>query len=154
VVWKAYDWIPAFILLTAFGIGLFYILTKKSKRAILIILLANLLSTQAVMLFIIPRVEGYTQKAVIDFYESLQGKDCYAESLGYLSYAPYFYARKNPPVMDEKTIRQWMLTGDIDKDAYFVSKITDAESNRLTYPKLIEMQRKNGFVFYRRKAEN
>jgi hypothetical protein len=47
-----------------------------------------------------------------------------------------------------------MLKGKIDKDCYFVSKITDAEDNKRDFPDLIELERKNGFVFYLRKAAN
>jgi 4-amino-4-deoxy-L-arabinose transferase-like glycosyltransferase len=148
VQWSAYDYLPGALMFVSLVMGILLVVQKRWRPFLLLICFANLLSTQFAMLRIVPRVEGYTQKVVIDFYEGLQTKDCYAESLGYLSYAPYFYAQKQPPVMEEKAIRQWMLKGKIDKDAYFVSKITDAESNLQSYPELIELNRTNGFVFY------
>ena len=48
---------------------------------------------------------------------------------------------------------QWMLTKDIDKDAYFAAKITDREEILKEYPDLIELYRKGGFIFFMRKMQ-
>jgi len=44
---------------------------------------------------------------------------------------------------------EWLLTGDIDKPVYFVSKV-DREDRFSGYPQLKELYRKNGFVFLKR----
>lgn len=154
VHWSGIELLPGMLLLILTILLIFSERAAHSARIIFSTLLINLFSTQLAALVLAPRIEGYTQKAVIDFYEDLQKKDCYAESLNYLSYAPYFYARQLPPPMEEKAVRTWMLKGKIDKDCYFVSKITDAEDNKRDFPDLIELERKNGFVFYLRKAAN
>ena len=56
------------------------------------------------MLFVVPQVEKYTQGAIIEFYESKRGEDCYmlyAMDIYFYknndkskSYAPYFYAER------------------------------------------------------------
>jgi len=154
VEWSGVEVLPGVLMLGLLLVLVFSRRTVHSARIIFSALLINLVSTQLAALLLAPRIEGYTQKAVIDFYERLQGKDCYAESLNYLSYAQYFYARKMPPAMEEKMVRSWMLKGRTDKDCYFVSKITEADENRRNFPDLIELERKNGFVFYLRKATN
>ena len=97
-----------------------------------------------------PKIEKYTQAPVIDFYQSLQHKDCYVESLNYLSYAQYFYTRKMPLKNPKAYSRDWLLHGPIDKDVYFVSKVTLHQMNMEHNSQLLEIDRKNGFIFYLR----
>jgi hypothetical protein len=73
--------------------------------------------------------------------------------VGFKSYATYFYGRTQPPGNPKYYDENWLLTGDIDKDAYFVTKIHRA-SLLEKYDELEKLYEKNGFVFYVRKAEN
>lgn len=103
------------------------------------------------LVFFIKRIEGYSQRAAIDFFESKTGQDCYVITYGYRSYAHLFYTRK-PKVTNEKSYdRNWLFTGDIDKDLYVVTKIQFAHE-LLNISGMEEVGRKNGFVFFRRKA--
>lgn len=154
VQWTGVELLPGLLMLGLSSVLIFSKARLHPVRVVFSALLINLFSTQFAALLLAPRIEGYTQKAVIDFYKGLKDKDCYVESLNYLSYAQYFYAQKLPPAMDEKVVRPWMLKGTTDKDSYFVSKITDADNNLQNFPGLIELERKNGFVFYVRKAAN
>ncbi len=101
------------------------------------------------LVFFIGRIEGYSQRAAIEFFESKAGEDCYIVTKGYKSYAHLFYASKRP-VTDPRSFDQnWLLTGDVDKPVYFVTKIhKTVELENLQ--NLREIGRKNGFVFYRR----
>ena len=103
------------------------------------------------LVFFIKRIEGYSQRSAIDFFESKTGQDCYVITYGYRSYAHLFYTRK-PKVTNEKSYdRNWLFTGDIDKDLYVVTKIQFAHE-LLNVSGMEEVGRKNGFVFFRRKA--
>ncbi|GAA0564815.1 ArnT family glycosyltransferase [Chitinophaga japonensis] len=99
---------------------------------------------------IVPKVERYSQGAAIDFLEERQGEDCYVNALGYWSYAPFFYARKEPPQNPNSYNEEWLLTGDIDKPVYFVTKVDRVENYTKHNPELKELYRKNGFVFLKR----
>jgi predicted esterase len=101
-------------------------------------------------LVVAPRVEKYSQGAAIEFYEYLQNKDCYIETIGFKSYAHLFYSLKKEPANKNSYSMDWLLTGAIDKPAYFVSKITE-ENIKKNYPELKEIYQKNGFVFWYRK---
>jgi len=104
------------------------------------------------LIFFIKRIEGYSQRAALDFYESKQPEDAYIITHGFKSYAHLFYHRK-PPVTNEKSYdKEWLLRGDIDKDVYVVSKIQKAHQLD-EYPELEEVGRKNGFVFFHRPVE-
>ena len=98
---------------------------------------------------IIPKIELITQGAHIEFYEQLQGKDCYVESLGFKSFAHLFYFRKQPQLNPNSSNMAWLIEGDIDKPVYFVSKNT-YKGTYWRHPHLKELYRKNGYVFYKR----
>lgn len=101
---------------------------------------------------IIPKVERYSQGAAIDFYKERKGEDCYVHPLGYKTYAHLFYTQKPKPVNPKSYDQAWLLTGDIDKPVYFVTKV-DRLDRIGEYPELKELYRKNGFVFYKREPD-
>lgn len=113
----------------------------------------NLLAVHLATVVIVPKIEQYSQRAAIEYYESLQTRDCYCEALNYKSYAQYFYTLKQPAKNPESYSADWLLWGPIDKPAYFISKVTLTEENTRNYPHLKETGRKNGFVFYLREPE-
>lgn len=92
-------------------------------------------------------VERYSQGPAIDFYQSLQGKEVYVETLGYKSYAQYFYSGVMPmnPLAKDK---HWLLTGSLDRPAYFA--IHAGEENDHINATMTKVDAAGGFVFYRR----
>ncbi|SFE38415.1 ArnT family glycosyltransferase [Thermoflexibacter ruber] len=111
-----------------------------------------------VLIFYIGKVERYTQRAAIDFLKTLQGKDCYVMTIGYKSYAQYFYAQTQPttkPKFDgDIRWQNYLFYNKIDKDLYVLTKNTaEQELLDLIKPNQVEWERlyeKNGFVFYKR----
>jgi hypothetical protein len=98
---------------------------------------------------IVPKVEQYSQDAAIEFFIEKRGQDCYVNTLGYKSYAQLFYTRKERPINKNSYSEEWLLTGNIDKPAFFVSRV-DRIKNYSKYTQLKELYRKNGFVFLKR----
>jgi hypothetical protein len=103
-------------------------------------------------MMVTPRIEGYSQRAAIEFYGDHSGKNEYVYPLDYFSYAPLFYGKRQPSVNPKVYDYQWLLSGNIDKDAYFAVKVSDLESNLKKYPSLEVLYEKNGFVFLKRKV--
>ena len=152
---------------------LFFLFSKNQRLSIPVLFGSVTLATYFLILFIFPSVEAISQRANIDFFTAHAGEDCYMETLGYKSYAPYFYGKV--PAPDEKqaklllTVRSnnstrpdtlssyqkevayknWLLSGNINKPVYFSVKIND-QSVYDTVPALTRLYAKNGFVFYRR----
>ena len=116
--------------------------------------LGTALFLQAGLIFFVARVEGYSQRAAIEFFESLQGEECYVRTIGYKSYAHLFYSRKQPGGSPQQYDLHWLLTGPVDRDVYVVTKVHKVK--RLEqYTELEEVWRKNGFVgFKRAKKQN
>lgn len=98
---------------------------------------------------IVPKVEGYSQRAAIAFFEQRVGENCYVQVLDYKSYAHLFYTKKTRPSNPNYYNMDWLLNGDIDKPVYFVSKVDRPEAYE-NKPQLKELYRKNGFVFFKR----
>ncbi len=98
---------------------------------------------------VVPKIEAYTQAAAIRFYQSLKGRDIYIHTIGFKSYAHLFYSEK-PRVSNKNSYNEaWLLTGSIDKPAYFVTKITGVDQMK-AYPEAKLIKVENGFAFYRR----
>lgn len=125
---------------------------KKYQKALITYFVSTIVFIQVILLLFIPRIELYSQNAAIEFFKSLQGKDCYVVTLGYKSYANYFYTLKKPGERKEALDHQWLLREAVDKPTYFVCKSTMASEISNEYnPFVEEIYRKNGYVFFKRK---
>lgn len=170
-----------------FLIGLFYLaavifagwllFNKFMIRGLIVISVSTGLCLMGYLYAVVPKIEGYTQGPAIEFYEDLQGQDVYVTTLGYKSYAHYFYARVQPPKpgdgltgfksdllkkhdadtynalpQEEKmdfnnSVNEWLLHGEIDKPVYFSTKITFPD---IEIKGVEKVSTRGGFKFYRR----
>lgn len=77
-------------------------------------------------------------------------------TIAYKSYAHYFYAKippdTRPKFDDPQEWKNYLLYGAIDKDAYFVTKITK-EKALDSISELQKIKSENGFSFYVRKKK-
>ena len=152
VSWNYYLMIPGILFLAAVIISFIWLQKKKFQKAFVLLFIACIGAMQVLLTSFTPRIEQYSQHAAIEFYESLQGKDVYIKTLGYKSYAQYFYTRIKPGQRKESKDESWLLTGAVDKPTYFISKNTYEPEVMKNYADKVEViGRKNGFVFYKRK---
>jgi 4-amino-4-deoxy-L-arabinose transferase-like glycosyltransferase len=123
---------------------------KKFTAAFSTLFASSALCLQLFMVDAVPKMELVAGGAPIQFYESLRGKDCYAHAL-FKSYADLFYFRRPPPPASHPKSGDcdWLLTGDIDKPAYFVCRIDGANNYRGKHG-LVELKEEYGFVYFRR----
>ena len=141
-------------------VGLFLILTclalpfviKKFGllRGVRTLFLGTAIFLQLVLLFYVKNIEGYSQRAALDFYESKQTEDCYIQTYGFKSYAHLFYSHLRQPTNPNYIKNDWLLRGgDVDKPTYFVGKIDDLEE--MNHIETLQfLYEKNGFVFFTR----
>ena len=150
VYWTGFEWLIGVVLIAGVITMLFFINRKKMKIGLIGIFIISLFTVNMSALVVAPRIELYSQDAAIEFYKSLQGKDCYLETLGFKSYAHLFYSNKKEPTNKKSYDMDWVLRGAIDKPAYFVVKVTNLVDIKKDYPELKELYRKNGFAFLQR----
>jgi hypothetical protein len=141
------------------------LMNSNFRKGMIALCIAQIIIIQVTVLHFTPKIEAYSQRAAIDYFKSFRGKDVYVNSLGYKSYAMLFYSLKQPYTdsnyhsirVDKKgkeiqpePNEHWLLSGAIDKPAYFVCKIQDS-ARFAALPQLVEIGGSNGFVFFKRK---
>lgn len=157
VNWEYFDAVPGILYFISLLIILILILNRKYLQSVVFTFGATSIMLFVILNILAPKIEPYTQGSPIEFYKSMQGKDVYVEALGYKSYAHLFYSKKRPEnsqylnnkIPNNIKFDKWLLEGEIDKNAYFVTKLNKAEKYKLRY-NVIELYRKNGFVFLMR----
>jgi hypothetical protein len=148
--WNGYEITAGLILLTGLVIFSAFWVKGKIDSAIASLTLAVPLFMFAAMLLIVPRVEQYSQASAIEFFQSVKEEDAYLETVGFKSYAHLFYGHGKNHVHQQARDEQWLLTGDIDKNAYFALKINRMDEMMRKYPDLEFLYEKNGFAFFKR----
>ncbi|MBN2813539.1 MAG: glycosyltransferase family 39 protein [Bacteroidales bacterium] len=149
--WKGYEFAAGVLLLA--GIAAFAFFSRKGSmlKPTLVITATLPLFMFLAMYLIVPRIEAYSQRAAIDFFRSVSREDAYLETIGYKSYAHLFYGRIRNHTHEKARDKSWLLTGDIDKPAYFSVKISRKEKFIKEFPHIEYMYEENGFVFFSRK---
>lgn len=148
VYWSGYESLIGIFLLLGSIIVIYMIKKKALRKGLVGLFLISLITVNMASVIIAPRIEQYSQNAAIEFFISKQNEDCYINTLGYKSYAHLFYSHKK--AKNNSTDIKWLTTGKIDKPAYFVCKIHRLPNILKEHKNLIEMYRKNGFVFLKR----
>lgn len=114
--------------------------------------LCSIATTFCLMLgtgLIVPKVEAHTQKPAIEFYEHLAGQVAYVTTVGFKSYAPLFYFQQPNDYHPQRKDISWLLTGELDKPAYFVVRITDMAKMQ-AYPDITLIKAQGCFSLYKR----
>jgi len=146
----AVDW-PFYLFLIGpvyLGVMLYWGIGLRKKREYMVY---SFVTTAVVIQFVlasfVPRVEKYSQGALIDFYTEHQSRDEYVQSVGFKSYGQYFYTRRQPSYNTKVDEERALAPEPLDKPVYLVVKnIQEEDYSQLEqYTRLGE---KNGFVFF------
>jgi 4-amino-4-deoxy-L-arabinose transferase-like glycosyltransferase len=174
--WNGIEWIAGIVLLAALISAAVFLQKKQFGRGLYWLFGGSLAAVNLAAILITPRVEEYSQEAAIAYWQKHSYSEFYLETIGYKSYAHYFYGNVQPGIEtnpyfiswkkeNEKKLytpalakseneialrREWMLSGPIDHPAYFICKNTFADEVRKYYPTLRFTGEKNGFVFWER----
>ena len=152
VNWNYTYMVPGILFLIAMVAAYSWMQQKNYQRAFVALFIASIGAMQVLLTLFTPRIEQYSQYAAIEFFQSLKGKDVYVKTLGYKSYAQYFYTEIKPGNRKESKDENWLLTAAVDKPTYFVSKNTYSDTVMKYHGERLDIiYKKNGFVFYKRK---
>lgn len=150
VHWSGYEWLVGLFLLVGVLFSLIQILRRNARGMLILHIVVLLFVTSTVYLFSW-RVEGYTQRAAINFYKGLKGQEVYVHPLGFKSYSHLFYFDKQPD--DPSLSVREIMENDIDRDAFFVIRIDEKDKYLERYPQLEVIQERDGFVFTVKRAK-
>ncbi|MBL7807209.1 MAG: glycosyltransferase family 39 protein [Saprospiraceae bacterium] len=148
VTWEWWQGIPGIVLLFSSIVGAYLWARRNAWAATQTVLAGGAIFTGGTLLFVVCNIEGYSQRAAIEFYEAKASHDCIIKPVGFKSYAHLFYGNKQDPGPD-KTVDDLpgMYYKKPPKPTYFIAKI-----NRINplqdFSHIHEIGRKNGFVFF------
>ena len=149
VKWSYLDSTGGIILLA----GVIFSAIMANKRKIKLATYSLFISVAITMFItsalVVPKIELISQAAAIRFYESKKNEDCYIQVVGFKSYAQYFYGEKKIVKNSASRDINWLISGNIDKPVYFVTKIT-MEDKVKELSKFEKVGEENGFIFFRR----
>ncbi|TAL59909.1 MAG: glycosyltransferase family 39 protein [Bacteroidetes bacterium] len=147
VMWNGYEFLIGIGYLLILFMALFIMKRNQYFRGIIILFYATAFCIFFYLKAVVPKIEGYSQAPAVNFYKSLSGKDVYVTSIGFYSYAYYFYFQKMPGGNSQNSNKDWLLNGDIDKPVYMVAKST---SKKLfdNHPDCRFIKQEGGFLFY------
>ena len=162
VHWTGFEWLVGPFLAVAVLLALYFWNREKWERGFAFLFGGTACTVVLILWAFIGRIELFSQGAAVSFLESLADKDCYVLTIGYRSYAQYFYARLQPEnkpqfyYRDNKDRgpdewRDFLLTQPQKKDVYVITKITETHEAE-KFPLLQRVGAANGFVFYYKKA--
>jgi len=148
VSWTGAEISIGIIFILALFIGLFNI--KKKVLQIIVIFGATLFFTYTTMVWIVPKIEAYSQRTAIDFYEEIASENAYVTTFGFKSYAHLFYAKKPVPTNLNHNNIDWLLNENTEQNVYVVTKNIKAKEFENSHPNFKKLYEKNGFVFYKK----
>jgi 4-amino-4-deoxy-L-arabinose transferase-like glycosyltransferase len=129
----------------------------RSRRRLLprmaLAALCHVLLLHYVLIFILPTAESISQRPMIDFIKDKRGQDCYVEVVGFKSYAHLFYFGLPPKYKPADYSTEWLMQGDIDRKAYFISKV-DKHTALDSLPGIRFLGKGGGYTFYERDLPN
>jgi 4-amino-4-deoxy-L-arabinose transferase-like glycosyltransferase len=149
VHWSGYEWIIGAVLILGVMVSSIQVLRRNVSGLLILHLTVLLFSTASIYTFT-ERIEGYTQRSAIKFYQGLKGQEVFLNTLGFKSFAHLFYFEKPPSSLDES--RERLLNEELDRDAYFVMRIDKKDQILDLYPQLEELYERNGYVFTVKRA--
>ncbi len=169
--WQGWEPFIAAIILAGLIISIYYNRKEQARKAILFLFMASAITVNAVMNCFTPKIERYSQGAMVDFLLDKSDENCYTDVIGFKSYAHLFYGKRKPsdnrspqflqwlhtqhPAVEytsveyRKYFSEWLLSGNTDKICYFVTNARKAGQFQ-TLPQLEQIGEKNGFVFFKR----
>lgn len=147
--WTGYEPMIGIFFGLGFVLSIYFWIQKRMVYVITTISLSIASTLLMTLLWVLPGIERYSQGPAIDFYKSLENQDVYVETIGFKSYAQYFYKRINPVNMAQSKEKSWLLDGKIDKDVYFVTKVNHTELDGR--PDIQKLKCEGSFCFYVRR---
>jgi hypothetical protein len=141
----------AFILLIV-GIIVFILVRKRKGyfNGLILLFIIYSIGINLSLKTFAPKIDEHLQKDIVLFYKSLENKDVYCDVIGFKSYAHLFYTYKKNPENKNSLNKDWLLTGQIDKSVYFVSKSTYLETMEKEHPEFKIVKQIGGYIVYLR----
>ena len=101
--------------------------------------------------YIIPNVENLSQKVCIDFYQEKSREGGLIQTIGFKSYAKYFYGNTDHPLKTDSLANPNYYPG---KEIYLVGRIENKAEDQANFPNFKIIKSSGGFVFWQKISSN
>lgn len=146
VQWPWHTWLPSLLaLFLLMGFQWFY--GKNRIRSLNYLFMGQAIWVQLALVSFIARVEGFSQRAHIEFFESVSDHEAYLTTYKFKSYVPYFYGDVQPRNAGSSSV--WNAEIPLKRRAYISVKEGKQEEFEQVYPRAVKLYQKNGFHFYK-----
>lgn len=171
VNWSGFECLIGLVFLAGIVFAILKI-NRKYFSYIYLLFLTSLITIFSLLLFVVPKIEQYSQRATIEFYKMCGERNFDVEALNFKTYGSLFYGSltnqqiktdgyvkhkkntqtqlvkdgMNPETNHGLIYRIWLLEQNSSQPVCFVYKGNDASEEM--YPSLTELYRKNGYVFF------
>jgi hypothetical protein len=137
VTWSITEFVPGMFFLVLLICTIILFIKNKLPAGIMVLSVGCALLLNLFLLFFIGKIEHYSQRSPIEFYKKYEGQPVEIKTLGFHSYAPFFYAQKPLPGSNRAMA------------SYFVIKKGNEELINMD-PSLRILYEENGFIFLQR----
>jgi 4-amino-4-deoxy-L-arabinose transferase-like glycosyltransferase len=143
VRWTGLEALAGLLLMGALLTG--HVLHDRSRfrEAVVVVFVGGAMFVTTTLYFFINRIEGYTQRAAVEFFQGKAGEHAWLITKNYKSYVPEFYGR----ITEARPPEEVLLHGPIDRPVYLSCKVT-AMREVEALGSFKELYRRNGFVFW------
>jgi 4-amino-4-deoxy-L-arabinose transferase-like glycosyltransferase len=143
VRWTGLEALAGLLLMGALLTG--HVLHDRSRfrEAVVVVFVGGAMFVTTTLYFFINRIEGYTQRAAVEFFQGKAGEQAWLITKNYKSYVPEFYGR----ITEARPPEEVLLHGPIDRPVYLSCKVT-AMREVEALGSFKELYRRNGFVFW------
>ncbi|MBL7962357.1 MAG: glycosyltransferase family 39 protein [Flavobacteriales bacterium] len=143
VHWTGLEAISGVVLLASLLTGHILHGRGRYREAVLAVFLGGAFFVSSTLFFFINRIEAYSQRAAVEFFQGKASERCWLLTKNYKSYVPEFYGRITEP----RPAQELLFHGPIDRPVYLSCKITAVQEVE-ALGTFKELYRKNGFVFW------
>jgi 4-amino-4-deoxy-L-arabinose transferase-like glycosyltransferase len=148
--WSGLVMLPGILLLITIAVFVFLIRNKSFNKAFAALFIGAAIWLQLALFFYIKNVEGISQRANIEFWQTKKNEDCYFATYGYKSYTQLFYGAVKEHSNKNYTNDEWLLHGNIDKPVYISCKTNSYKEFATNVKDAKFLCNKNGFYFFER----
>ncbi|MDN4166558.1 glycosyltransferase family 39 protein [Cytophagales bacterium LB-30] len=151
VVWTGFESLIGFFFIVSVIVAYIFLRRQRTSTALLLLSYASAFTLLLYLIIVVPKIEAHSQRSAIEFYKTLQNKEVYVRTIGFKSYAQYYYSQIQPGMPQEHLDEQWLLNGPIDRPVYFVSKV-HRKKKLEAYPEIKLLKEEGGFAFFKREV--
>lgn len=145
-------WEPMIGLMFVIGATGAIILLRKGRPHIGVPLLfvTTFVTVWLIGVVIAPKIEHYTQRDLVEFYQEKSGERCYLRPMHFHSYAHLFYGEARPALDPRSLEVNWLANGHVDRPVYFIARNRDIDRVHYWFPHIQQTERRGPFVIMER----